>query len=89
MLKQGKIESRLKCWNLVQKENKFFLNIEKFAGSLNCELIKLLEEKVLLNQDSLKLRFLFEEHKDYLLSEAWSELEGNALVGGRKCRWSF
>ena len=38
----------------MRKETGFFLSIEKSATFLNCELIKLLEEKKLLYHDPLK-----------------------------------
>ena len=73
-----KIKSRLKCCAgaFVEKEKDFFLSIEKFAISLNCKLIKLLEEKELLNQDSSQAehhtRLLLDERKDYCV---WSPTE--------------
>ena len=66
------------CGSLFQKEKNFFLSIEISAISLKCELIKLFEEKELLRA-KCHTRMLLEERKDYLLSEARSELETKEL----------
>ena len=53
------------------EREEFFLSIKNCATSLNCELIKLLDEKKLLYQDpetEHHARLLLEEQKDYLLS---------------------
>ena len=44
----------MSCRSFIQKEKGFFLSFEKSTISLNCEPIKLLMDKRLLNQDSLK-----------------------------------
>ena len=67
------------CESRIQKEQGFFLSIEKSATSLHCELIKLPEEKKRLYQDSLKRNIirdcLLRNKKNHLLSEARSELD--------------
>ena len=69
---ENQVETPRSRGSLIQKEKGFFQSIEKFATFLNCELIKLLEEKKLalsrLSETEYPTRLLLEEQKDYLLS---------------------
>ena len=59
------------------------LSIEIYGISLKCELIELFEEKELLDQNCLKQKIIrggfLKNKKDYLLSEAQSELNMREL----------
>ena len=79
--RENRVGTQVLCSSLIQRERErkrieFFLSIAKSAISLNCWLIKLLEEQ----SCSFKmLILLLEEQKDYLLSEARSEPDMHAL----------
>ena len=81
--RENQVETQKLCGNLFQKELDFSLSIEKFGTSLNCELIKLFEEKrdahSRLSETEHFSRSLLEEQENCLLSEARSELEMEEL----------
>ena len=91
VLTQKKIKSRFKCCaGAFFRISKIFVSIEKSATSVNCELMKLSEEKIapLRPSGAVYHTILFlEEQKDHLLSEARSVLDMQELRVER-CRQS-
>ena len=83
--KENHVETQMLCRSLIRKERGFCLSIEKSATSLNCELIKLPEDKKLLylrlsvSEAEYRTILLLEEQKNYLLSEALSKLDMQEL----------